>query len=208
MVSINASHAAAAAHLPTGQAHGQRPSSASTTTATSTDPVDTVDLSTEGEAALESGVAPTGPGKSANSPAHIARSLAAESLTLDPGAPFGHLVRAIAQGNLESLIAPPPADEGTGDTGETTETGSGDEVPVVIDDPVGDDPVGDEAGDGAGDEIPIVIDDPLNDETGIGGEEDGGGTGGIVQDPELLAEATLIEELLDANEEEDEPLFT
>lgn len=72
-----------------------------------------------------------GPGKSAQSPAHLARAaLASGELAALSDLPFGKIVSTLARfGNLESLPPPadPPSETGeTGDTGEAVEAGEGD----------------------------------------------------------------------------------
>ena len=157
--------------------------------------VDTVDLSPEGEAVVETGVVPTGPGNSSNSPAHQARALLASAAAAagDTNIPFGHLVRDIARGIEPSVFAEPPVTDEGGDGIEA----AGDEVPVVDDGTTTD-------GGGTGEETPLIGEIPVIDDNETGD----GGLGDTTPDAELLAEMTLMEQLLDAEEDEEETLLS
>ncbi len=155
MVSINASDAAAAFHLPNEQGNRPRPTNTLTFTTTPNEIVDSVALSQEAKALVESGVAPT---RSSNSAvARVHEVSASPAVVAAAELPFDDMVRAIAQGNGATLIAEPRAS---------------DRGPVIAE----------QSG------------EPFDR------------TGGTTPDTELLAEATLIEKLLDSNEDEDEPL--
>ncbi len=78
----------------------------------------TISLSQAAQSILKN----SGPGKSGDSPAHMAAQALADGDVEHTG-PFGQLVKTFTPGYVAPAVVEDPAPEDSGDTGATTETG-------------------------------------------------------------------------------------
>ncbi len=127
----------------------------------------------------------SGPGKSGDSPAHMAAA-AAEGHT----GPFGQLVKTFTPGYVAPAVVEDPAPEDSGDTGATTETGETTDTGGTTE--TGDTTVA-EGSDGATDTGTTEGDDT----TVVAAPEAGEGSGIGETEPTVVVEEPDIAEVLD-----------